>query len=637
LLLSLVGGGGVSGFRVLRRVLVANRGEIAVRVIRTCGRLGIETVLAVSDADAGSLPARLADQVIRIGPAPAAASYLNVDAVTGAAVAAGVDAVHPGYGFLSENARLARACAAAGIVFVGPAPETLEAAGDKLAAREHAVAAGLSVLPGGHVLLDAGGTSRMPRPLAPGIPRNGPARTAGSGAPAAGADCGATETDAENAAAGPGAAASPAEVAGRVGYPVLVKAAGGGGGRGLRVVRDPAELEHAVAVASAEAEAAFGDPRVYLERYVERGRHVEVQLLGDGEHVIHLGDRDCSVQRRYQKLIEEAPAPGLDDGLRERLRAAAVALGERLRYRGAGTVEFLVDAGSAHASSGEFYFLEVNARIQVEHPVTEAVTGIDIVAEQLALAEGRPLRLKQADVTLAGHAIEVRLNAEDPASDFRPSPGTVTRAVFPATTFSAGTPSPAAAPPGAEAADAHAPDADTDTDTDTDTDKDRTPGAGAADGRTGAGDAGHVRVDTHLQAGATVPPYYDSLLAKVIARGTDRAHALATLRAALDRCAVDGVTTNLALHRALLADAEFAAGGVDTGYLARWLAHRTPAPDSGGASTRTAPAQAARTANHREADAKAVPGEAAPVRDRLDLDPGASELGASDPGNGANG
>ncbi len=253
---------------------------------------------------------------------------------------------------------------------------------------------------------------------------------------------------------------------------MLVKAAGGGGGRGLRVVRDPAELEHAVAVASAEAAAAFGDPRVYLERYVERGRHVEVQLLGDGEHVIHLGDRDCSVQRRYQKLIEEAPAPALDDSLRERLRAAAVALGERLRYRGAGTVEFLVDAGpgstgsAGGTSGGEFYFLEVNARIQVEHPVTEAVTGVDIVAEQLAIAEGRPLRLKQADVTIAGHAIEVRINAEDPDAAFRPSPGTISRAVFPA----------------------------------------------------GPG----VRVDTHLQAGATVPPYYDSLLAKVIAHAGDR-------------------------------------------------------------------------------------------------------------------
>jgi acetyl/propionyl-CoA carboxylase alpha subunit len=503
-------------------------------------------------------------------------------------------------------------------VFVGPAPETLEAAGDKLAAREHAVAAGLPVLPGGRVLLDAGGSTQVPRALAPGISRNGPARTAGSDATAAGVDRGSTEADAKSDAAGPGEAASPAEVAGRVGYPVLVKAAGGGGGRGLRVVRDPAELGHAVAVASAEAEAAFGDPRVYLERYVERGRHVEVQLLGDGEHVIHLGDRDCSVQRRYQKLIEEAPAPGLDDGLRERLRAAAVALGERLRYRGAGTVEFLVDAGSAHASGGEFYFLEVNARVQVEHPVTEAVTGIDIVAEQLALAEGRPLRLKQADVTLAGHAIEVRLNAEDPASDFRPSPGTVTRAVFPATTFSAGfpattgsagAPSPAPAPPGSEAADGHAPYADADADAD----EHRTPGADAADGRTGAGDAGDVRVDTHLQAGATVPPYYDSLLAKVIARGTDRARALVTLRAALDRCVIDGVTTNLELHRALLADPEFAAGGVDTGYLARWLARGPRAPASAG------PAPGGHGAGAEQA---------APVRDRLDLDPGASDLGS---------
>jgi acetyl-CoA carboxylase, biotin carboxylase subunit len=471
--------------RVLRRVLVANRGEIAVRVIRTCRRLGIETVLTVSDADAGSLPARLADQVVPIGPGPAGASYLNVDGVVRAAVAAGADAVHPGYGFLSENARLARACAAAGIVFIGPDPETLEATGDKLAAREHAVAAGLPVLPGGHVT-----------PSAPG---------------------------------------ELVTVAARIGYPVLVKAAGGGGGRGLRVVRDPAGLAEAVALASAEAGAAFGDPRVYLERYVGRGRHVEVQLLGDGAHVIHLGDRDCSVQRRYQKLIEEAPAPGLDEDLRERLRGAAVALGEHLRYRGAGTVEFLVDPGSDNTSGGEFYFLEVNARIQVEHPVTEAVTGIDVVAEQIAIAEGRPLRLKQADVTLIGHAIEVRLNAEDPARDFRPSPGTVTRAVFPATTL-------AAAP----------------------------PSAGRRDARRG-GASPRVRVDTHVQAGASVPPYYDSLLAKVIAHGADRDGALAALRGALGRCGIEGVTTNLDLHRALLADAEFAAGGVDTGFLGRWL------------------------------------------------------------------
>jgi acetyl-CoA carboxylase, biotin carboxylase subunit len=434
-----------------RRVLVANRGEIAVRVIRTCRRLGIETVLTVSDADAGSLPARLADATIRIGPAPAPASYLDVAAVVGAALAAGADAVHPGYGFLSENPRLARACADAGVVFIGPAAQTLEAAGDKLAAREHAVAAGLPVLPGAEV---AGG----------------------------------------------------AEVKADVGYPVLVKAAGGGGGRGLRVVRDPADLAHAVAVASAEAAAAFGDPRVYLERYVSRGRHVEVQILGDGEKVIHLGDRDCSVQRRYQKLIEEAPAPLLGDDLRNRLHQAAVALGERLRYRGAGTVEFLMDA-----EAEAFYFLEVNARIQVEHPVTEAVTGLDLIAEQIALAEGRPLRLRQEDVTTRGHAIECRINAEDPAAGFLPSPGTITNAVFPA----------------------------------------------------------DVRVDTHVQAGSVVPPHYDSLLAKVIAHGPGRAAALCRLRTALDNCVIDGVATNLGMHRALLADDEFAAGGVDTRFLER--------------------------------------------------------------------
>ena len=441
--------------RAFRRVLVANRGEIAARVIRTCRRLGIETVLTVSDADAGSRPARLADKTIRIGPAPAPASYLNVEAVAAAALAAGADAVHPGYGFLSENARLARACAAAGVVFIGPAPETLEATGDKLAAREHAAAAGLPVLPGGHVLPDA----------------------------------------------------SAAQLAGRIGFPVLVKAAGGGGGRGLRVVRDPADLAQAVGVASAEAAAAFGDPRVYLERYVTRGRHVEVQILGDGDQVIHLGDRDCSVQRRYQKLIEEAPAPLPGDAAG--LRAAAVALGRRLGYRGAGTVEFLVDS-----LSDAFYFLEVNARIQVEHPVTEAITGLDLVAEQIAIAEGLPLRLSQQDVTFTGHAIECRINAEDPGNGFLPSPGTVTNAVFPCT---------------------------------------------------------GARVDTHVQAGSAVPAHYDSLLAKVIAHGDGRAAALAALKSALDRCEIDGIATNLRMQRELLADPEFERGGVDTGFLERWI------------------------------------------------------------------
>ena len=396
---------------MLRRVLIANRGEIAVRVIGTCRRLGIETVLTVSEADADSLPARLADRVIAIGPAPAAASYLNVDAVLAAAVAVGADAIHPGYGFLSENARLARACAAAGIVFIGPDPQVLEATGDKLAAREHAVAAGLPVLPGAHVT--PGGHVALGRD--------------GAGAAVPGDPAGDT-----------------AQAAARIGFPCSSRRPGAAGGRGLRVVRDPAGLDRAVALASAEAGAAFGDPRVYLERYVERGRHVEVQLLGDGEHVIHLGDRDCSVQRRYQKLIEEAPAPGLDDGLRERLRGGGgrARRAAALPGRGHGRVprRRRYRRCRRHQRGGEFYFLEVNARIQVEHPVTEAVTGIDIVAEQLAIAEGRPLRLKQADVTLAGHAIEVRLNAEDPDPDFRPSPGTVTRAVFPATSLTAGMP-----------------------------------------------------------------------------------------------------------------------------------------------------------------------------------------------------
>jgi acetyl-CoA carboxylase, biotin carboxylase subunit len=541
----------VSGPRAILRVLVANRGEIAVRVIRTCQRLGIETVLTVSDADVASPPARLADKVIRIGPAPATASYLNVDAVVGAAVAAGVDALHPGYGFLSENARLARACSAAGIVFIGPAPETLEATGDKLAAREHATAAGLPVLPGGHVIDDAAEVTAL--------------HEDGGRSLMAGAHEAAEAPDEAGAAH-----ENAAVLAARIGYPVLVKAVGGGGGRGLRVVRDPGELAPAVSVASAEAGAAFGDPRVYLERYVERGRHVEVQILGDGERVIHLGDRDCSVQRRYQKLIEEAPAPGLDAGLRARLRAAAVALGAHLRYRGAGTIEFLVDA-----ERGEFYFLEVNARIQVEHPVTEAITGLDIVAEQIAVAEGRPLRLRQEDVRFAGHAIECRINAEDPARDFRPSPGTISRAVFPVGAVSRNFLGDGGIDSG-----------------------DRPSSLGAADGRGGRGGrggrdvgagrdargshdaggegdehvAGYVRVDTHVQAGVTVPPYYDSLLAKVIARGVDRDAALAGLADALDRCAVDGVTTNLGMQRSIIADPAFAAGGVDTGYLARWLA-----------------------------------------------------------------
>jgi acetyl-CoA carboxylase, biotin carboxylase subunit len=477
---------------IIRRVLVANRGEIAVRVIRTCQRLGIEAVLAVSDADADSVPARLADHVIRIGPADPAASYLDVDAVVHAALAVRADAIHPGYGFLAENPRLARACQAAGIVFIGPTADVLEAAGDKLAARERAIAAGLPVLPGGLVSDMAG---------ADGGPARG--RDGGTAGDMAGADAG-------SARGRDGGGAGAGALAGRIGYPVLVKAAGGGGGRGLRVVAEPGQLAGAVAVASAEAEAAFGDPRVYLERYVSPARHVEVQLLGDGQNVIHLGDRDCSVQRRYAKLIEEAPAPLLGETLRVGMRVAAVALGQALKYQGLGTVEFLVDT-----ERDAFWFLEMNARIQVEHPVTEMITGLDLVAEQISIAEGRGLRLSQASVGYRGHAIECRIGAEDPAASFRPSPGVVTRAVFPA----------------------------------------------------GPG----IRVDTHVQAGSAVPPHYDSLLAKVIIRGADRAEALARLRAALARCEVGGVATTLPVLAGLAGDPGFAAGGVETGYLARWL------------------------------------------------------------------
>ncbi|MFI7294831.1 acetyl/propionyl/methylcrotonyl-CoA carboxylase subunit alpha [Streptomyces sp. NPDC050121] len=459
---------------ILRRVLIANRGEIALRILRTCRRLGIESVLAASDADLASVPARLADRVVRLGPPAPSASYLDVDAVLAAAKTAGADAIHPGYGFLSENQRLAQACAEAGIVFIGPTVEQLAAVGDKLEARRHAIAAGLPVVPGGP--LDNAGDS--------------------------------------------------ARLAAEIGFPLLIKAVGGGGGRGMKQVHDPAELASTIDLAMAEAGAAFGDPRVYLERFVATGRHVEVQLLADGENVVHLGTRDCSVQRRYQKLIEEAPAPVLDPALREEMHRAAVALGKHLEYRGLGTVEFLVDV-----DRGTFYFLEMNARIQVEHPVTEAITGLDLVAEQLAVAEGRSLSFGQADVSFSGHAIECRINAEDWARDFQPSPGTVTEAVWPL----------------------------------------------------GEG----IRIDTHLQAGATVPPYYDSLLAKLIVHGRDRDEALVLLRRALARCAIDGVSTNTALHQAVLEETDFVEGGVDTAWFTRFLRDHpaTRSTDTAGSAT----------------------------------------------------
>lgn len=449
----------------IRRILIANRGEIAVRIIRSCQNLGIETILAASEADLNSVPARLADAVVCIGAPQSARSYLNVDAVVAAAVANRADAIHPGYGFLSENARLARQCQTAGIIFIGPTEQQLAGIGDKLMARQMALEADLPVVPGG--------------PLE-------------------------TVEDAEQFAA-------------TLGWPILIKAVGGGGGRGMKQVHGPGELKKIIELAVAEADAAFGDARVYMERYVASGRHVEVQILGDGHNVIHIGDRDCSIQRRYQKLLEEAPAVDLQDDLRKAMHDAAVRFSSHLNYRGLGTVEFLVDC-----ARNEFYFLEMNARVQVEHPVTEAIAAIDLIEEQIAVAEGRSLRLRQEDIVLSGHALECRINAEDCAHEFRPSPGTVTLAAFPA-----------------------GPD---------------------------------VRVDTHIEAGSAVPSFYDSLLAKIIVHGNDRATAIANMKTALANCRIDGVATNLALHRALMDDQEFARGAVDTGFLPRFL---TSVTDSG--------------------------------------------------------
>jgi acetyl-CoA carboxylase biotin carboxylase subunit len=445
-----------------RSILIANRGEIAVRVIRTCQRLGIETVLAASEADLDSMGARMADHTICIGPANSSASYLNTDAIVGAAVASKADAIHPGYGFLSENPQLAEACNRAEIILIGPTVEQLDAVGDKLKARAHAISAGLAGVPGG-------------------VARS--------------------VDDAQN-------------LAEQLGWPILIKAVGGGGGRGMKKVQDASNLAGAMEIAAAEAQASFGDPRLYIERFVSQGRHIEVQILGDGQDVIHLGTRDCSIQRRYQKLLEEAPAPNLSETLREEMHRAAVAFGRHLNYQGLGTVEFLVDC-----ERETFHFLEMNARIQVEHPVTEAICGLDLVEEQIAIAEGHKLRWKQSDIRLAGHAIECRMNAEDWTNDFRPSPGAVTRAIFPV----------------------------------------------------GQG----IRVDTHIQAGAAVPPYYDSLLGKLIVHGTDRSEALKKLRRALSNVVITGVITNLPLHAELASNSEFARGGVTTAFLPRLLQNRT--------------------------------------------------------------
>jgi len=441
----------------LRRILIANRGEIAVRIIRTCRKLNIETVLAASTADLDSVPAKLADRTICIGPARPGDSYLKVDTIVHAALATQSDAIHPGYGFLSERAALASLCEAQGVVFIGPTAAQIEAVGDKLRARLEAQAAGVPVVPG----------------------------------------CAVSTIDEAMTAARD------------IGAPLLVKAVGGGGGRGLKRVDRLEELPSIMELAAAEAGAAFGDARVYLERFIASGRHVEVQILGDGKgRVIHLGERDCSVQRRYQKLVEETPAAGLSKSLRDALHSAAVRFCERLLYRGAGTVEFLVDR-----ERESFHFLEMNARIQVEHPVTEAVTGVDLIAEQIAIAAGAGLSLSQSDIQVRGCAIECRVNAEDPSRNFQPSPGKIL----------------AFHPPGG-------------------------PG---------------VRLDTHVYDGYTVPPFYDSLLAKLICQGRDRAEAIARMHVALDGFIIEGVTTTIPFLARVMQNPRFVAGQVDTKFLER--------------------------------------------------------------------
>jgi len=444
----------------IRTLFVANRGEIAVRIIRAAQALGIRTVQAASAADREMLAAKMADEVAEIGPPHAAKSYLNKEAVLAAAVASGADAIHPGYGFLSENADFAAMVEGAGLVFVGPRPETIRAMGDKATAREIAARAGVPTVPGS-----------------------------------------------EGRVEDPSAARRAAEA---IGYPLMIKAAAGGGGRGIRVAASPAELAAQIPQASAEARAAFGDGGLYLERFVPRARHVEVQVLGDGENVTHLYERECSLQRRRQKVWEEAPAIRLTPERREALCASAVRLAESVRYRGAGTLEYLYDE-----STGDFYFIEMNTRIQVEHPVTEMITGVDLVQAMLRIAGGESLPYRQSDIAIRGHAIEVRINAEDPSKEFGPSPGRITRL--------------------------------------------RTP--------EGAG----VRFDTMLYEGYVVPPFYDSLLGKLIVHGNSRQEALRRLQTALEDLSIEGLATTRGLHLVLLQDEDVRNGAVHTRWLEGWL------------------------------------------------------------------
>jgi acetyl-CoA carboxylase biotin carboxylase subunit len=450
---------------MFKKILIANRGEIAMRIIFACRELGIKTVAVYSEADENSLHVRFADEDVCIGPPRSADSYLNVPAVISAAEITGADAIHPGYGFLSESAYLAEVCEACHIKFIGPDPQVIRLMGDKARARRVMKKAGVPILPGS----------------------DGP-------------------VESEDKAL---------KIAKDIGYPVIVKATAGGGGRGMRVVRAPAELSHAVKTAQREAEAAFGVGDVYIEKYVESPRHIEFQVLGD-QHgaVVHLGERECSIQRRHQKLIEESPSPALTEKMRRRMGGVVIDAAKAVQYTNAGTFEFLMDP------SGRFYFMEANTRLQVEHPVTEMVTGLDIVKDQIRIAAGERLGLKQSDITFTGHSIECRVNAEDPET-FVPSPGIIH--VF------------------------------------------SVPG--------GPG----VRVETLAHSDCTISPYYDSLIAKIIVHGRDRAEAIARMKRTLEMTVIEGIKTSIPLHLKILNDPDFVAGKLSTAFMDRFLA-RQPRP-----------------------------------------------------------
>jgi len=445
---------------MLEKVLIANRGEIALRILRACKELGIKTVAVHSSADRDLMHVRLADESVCIGPASASKSYLNVPAIIAATEVTDAVAIHPGYGFLSENADFADQVERSGFIFIGPRAETIRLMGDKVSAINAMKSAGVPTVPGSDGPLD----DNAERTLA---------------------------------------------VAKRIGYPVIIKAAAGGGGRGMRVVHSEAALLKSIYVTQSEAKAAFGNDTVYLEKFLENPRHVEIQVLGDGlGNAICLGDRDCSMQRRHQKVLEEAPAPDIPDDIRNQVTETCITACKQMKYRGAGTLEFLYQ-------DKQFYFIEMNTRVQVEHPVTEMVTGIDIVKEQLRIASGTPLSIRQEDVRITGHAIECRINAEDPVS-FMPCPGKIN--LF------------------------HAP------------------------GGNG------IRVDSHIYSGYTVPPYYDSLIGKLISYGSTRDEALARMQNALDELLIDGIRTNTPLHKDILRDPNFRKGGTNIHYLEHMLA-----------------------------------------------------------------